>query len=156
MLQSIVKWKLHLGSNKSMARGHSMPRKQAGWTPMSPTTVGPIPLPQFTPVAKDPLPPTDEREKCLNLTHGWVRPVHGTKQKYMKVILQPTKGWPWKLERSRNPLESTEFQAVHPAIYSCGRWPKIRIHLGSGNWHDQLAWSLKRNRLEDWAPVDLR
>ena len=36
------------------------------------------------------------------------------------------------------------------------RWPKIRIHLGSGNWHDQLAWSLKRNRLEDWAPVDLR
>ena len=92
MLQSIVKWKLHLGSNTNMARGHRMLRRQAA--PESPTTVAPVPPPQFTPVAKDPLWPTDGREKCLNLTHGWVRPVHGKKQKYMMVILQPTKGWP--------------------------------------------------------------
>lgn len=130
--------------------------KQAGWTPTPPAAAAPIPLPQFTPVAKDPLRPTDGREKCLNLTHEWVRPVHGTRQKYMMIILQPTKGRPRKLEMSRNPLKSTEFQAGHLAIYSCGSWPKIRIHLGSGSWHDQWAWSLMRNRLEDWAPVGLR
>lgn len=80
--------------------------KQAGWTTTSPAAAAPIPLPQFTPVAKDPLRPTVGREKCLNLTHEWVRPVHGTRQKYMMIILQPTKGWPRKLEMSRNPLKS--------------------------------------------------
>lgn len=86
-----------------------MLRNPAGWTPTSPTAAAPIPLPQFTPVAKDPLWPTDGREKCLNLTHEWVRPVHGTRQKYMMIILQPTKGVALKV---RDELKSSKKHRV--------------------------------------------
>lgn len=47
-----------------------MLHKQAAWTPKSSTTVAPLTLPQFTPVASDPVWPVDGREKCLNLTRG--------------------------------------------------------------------------------------
>lgn len=49
------------------------------------------------------------------------------------------KGAARKLGDEPKSSKSTEFQAGHLAIYSCGRWPKIRIHLGSGSWHDSVG-----------------
>lgn len=52
--------------------------------------------------------------------------------KNMTAVLQP-KEWPWKSDE-RKFSQRAEFQAVRLAIQLCGMWPKIRIHLGSGNW----------------------
>lgn len=130
--------------------------KQAGWTPTPPAAAANT-SPSVHTCCQDPHDQLMEEKNALNLTHEWVRPVHGTRQKYMMIILQPTKGGLEKVRDEPKSSKSTEFQAGHlaPSIRVEGG-PRLEYTWAVAAGMTRWAWSLMRNRLEDWAPVGLR
>ena len=100
---------------------------------MSSPTVTPEPFPQLTPGVTDPVWPGDGREKCLNLTHGWLRSAHGANKINDGCTTALLRGG---LERvMRGNLPKGSFRQDTFAIHLCGKWLKVRY-----TWTVVTAW----------------
>lgn len=73
-------------------KGHYMLCKQIALIPMSSTTAAPVPFPQFTPIASDPVVASWWTRKMLELDSWMGKAVKWFKLKQVMVILLPHSG----------------------------------------------------------------